>query len=98
MDINILKWNKTRVYSKKVRSIAAHRNKFANSNVYGYTAMVTGRRVNISATSSTFTVAYELKKSDLHEAIVNQIHDHEALHELKDRFLATERLETIEAP
>lgn len=56
-------------------------------NVYGYTELVTGKKVNISATSTVFTIAYELKKADLLEAISNQIHDCEALYELRDRYL-----------
>lgn len=65
IDISIVKNNKNKLYSKRVKSICMKSSDGVSINVYGYTALVTGRKVNISATSTAFTIAYELKRADL---------------------------------
>lgn len=64
-------------------------------NVYGYTELILGRMVNIDATSTTFTIAYMLKKKDFLEALSTCMSDYEAICELKEKFFAKGILECI---
>lgn len=65
IDLHIIRHNKSRVYCKRVKSICRKSDDGVSHNVYGYTELVTGKKVDISATSTVFTIAYELKKADL---------------------------------
>jgi hypothetical protein len=77
-----------KIFSKKVKSIApSSASSGISINVYGYTELIAGKPINISATSTSFTIAYKLKKRDFLEVISTSINDYESVCELRDHFL-----------
>lgn len=68
VEILYHKKHNNKVISKVVRTIRDgwHR---SGSNVYGVAQIVGGKKLCLSAKSKTFTIAYELKKSDFMEAV-----------------------------
>lgn len=54
-----------------------------------------GKPVSISAMSSCFTIAYQLRKADFREVLATSMRDYEGVCELRDRFLGRSLLESI---
>jgi hypothetical protein len=72
-----VRYNRCRVYTKYIKTIGTAKGAHEiRHNVYGYTAMITGCKVNIKATSRSFIIAFELKKKDLQECINNSQEDY----------------------
>lgn len=66
--------------------------------MYGYSEVITGKKVNIKAESTQFTIIYQLKKKDFYEILASSIGDYEVISELKDRYLFKRILESVEVP
>jgi hypothetical protein len=59
LDVMIYKTNRNKKIYKKARTILQNGEKDdIKSNVYGYTEIISDRKVNLSAISKTFTIAY----------------------------------------
>jgi hypothetical protein len=69
-----------------------------SSNLFGFTAIVLRRPVNLTAISKEFIVTYELQQKDFDELIRDYLTDYEAVCQLRDNIQNSDLPECYEGP
>lgn len=73
-------------------------NMSVSSNLFGFTAMVLRRPVNLTALSKEFIVTYELPQKDFDQLIREYPIDFETVCQLRDSILHNNIIESYEGP
>lgn len=67
-------------------------------NVFGYSALILNRDINLSATTKDVSVIYLLKRKDVLEGMDKNMLDFEGIAELRESMLQYKNINSIEAP
>ena len=67
-------------------------------NVYGYTALVSGLKVNLRAVARDYSICFCVSREGLMEAMQNSKEDIEYFHEIRSRIEENACKEALEAP
>lgn len=91
-ELQLTRFHFNKAISKTLRTInkETEKNKFSvSSNLFGFTALLLRRNVNLTAICPDFAVAYELQQKDFDDLVTEEPFDFESVRELKDRILST---------
>ena len=88
--VQLVRCHRSRDFAKSIKIISGNTdyntNKIGN-NAYGYARTITGRKVSTKAIGKCFSIAFELKRNELHEVVQNgSLEDYEDLCLLRDKF------------
>ncbi len=83
---------------KLLRTISNSLNSEVANNCYGYTSVISARRVRLQAVASELTSVYYIQKEQFHRCSEENLLDAEYLKEIKDKFELAEMIEKFEVP
>lgn len=66
--------------------------------MFGYSALILNRDINLSATTKDVSVIYLLKRKDVLEGMDKNMLDFEGIAELRESMLQYKNINSIEAP
>ena len=97
VEIIIQKRHQNKLIQKTIKDLRDSGNR-AGLNVYGVIGFFTDNQRNITGKSRSFTVAYELKKTDFMEVLQDNPYDIEKYFEIRDRINLLPIPEEVEGP
>lgn len=85
MDIGIFSESKVASIRKTLRTIHFDHKKEVQSNVYGYSGIISGLKIHLQAVARDYCLCYHLGKEELSRIIVENQQDFEYFHLIKNR-------------
>lgn len=82
---------------KFIRNIAPQEGK-PTLNVFGYSALILNKDIDLEATTKDTSVIYLLKRKDVLECMDKNMLDFEGIGELRERMLQYKNINHVEAP